>query len=218
MSLNLEVLAPWIILIAVGLYGLVHSILASLTVKDLAGRWLGTWGRRGYRLGYNFFAMFSFLPVLALVNDLPDLALYSIPFPWMLLTLALQGLAVVALILGVTQAGTWSFVGFQQLTQTAAGSDKPEGSSSMTVSGLYRWVRHPIYTGVLVFIWCAPIMTRNLAALNLGLTLYILVGAWFEERKLVHEFGQEYQIYAKKTPMLVPGLIRPGGHQTVNKD
>jgi methanethiol S-methyltransferase len=38
----------------------------------------------------------------------------------------------------------------------------------------------------------------------MGLTLYILVGAVLEERKLLHEFGDVYARYQQETPMLLP--------------
>ena len=58
----------------------------------------------------------------------------------------------------------------------------------------------------LVFIWFTPLMTTNLLAFNLGATVYLIVGAMFEERKLLREYGQEYARYRSQTPMLVPGL------------
>jgi protein-S-isoprenylcysteine O-methyltransferase Ste14 len=67
-------------------------------------------------------------------------------------------------------------------------------------------VRHPIYTAGLLFIWLMPVMTWNLLALNLGLSVYIVAGAIFEERKLLMEFGPGYAEYKRKTPMLIPGL------------
>jgi protein-S-isoprenylcysteine O-methyltransferase Ste14 len=76
----------------------------------------------------------------------------------------------------------------------------------MVTGGLYRWVRHPLYTAGLAFIWLTPIMTSNLLALNIGLTLYLVVGAIYEERKLVREFSTEYINYQQRTPMLIPGL------------
>jgi protein-S-isoprenylcysteine O-methyltransferase Ste14 len=49
-------------------------------------------------------------------------------------------------------------------------------------------------------------MAWNLLALNLGLTAYILIGAYFEERKLMLEFGESYAEYREHTPMHIPGL------------
>lgn len=37
-------------------------------------------------------------------------------------------------------------------------------------------------------------------------TVYIVVGAFYEERKLEREFGAAYSEYKSKTPMLIPGL------------
>jgi protein-S-isoprenylcysteine O-methyltransferase Ste14 len=51
-------------------------------------------------------------------------------------------------------------------------------------------------------------MTRNLLALNVGLTLYLILGAIYEERKLVREFGEQYTRYQERVPMLIPGLGR----------
>jgi protein-S-isoprenylcysteine O-methyltransferase Ste14 len=43
--------------------------------------------------------------------------------------------------------------------------------------------------------------------LYVAATLYILIGAYFEERKLLREFGAAYVEYKKKTAMLIPGLF-----------
>jgi len=195
--------SPWLVLLAVLVYGLVHSFLASLWAKARARRWFGVLADRTYRLLYNLFAVVSFLPVLALVGLLPDQPLYTIPFPWVLITSLGQITAVAALVLGLFQTDAWSFLCFRQLVQPTA-VDQP---ATLVIKGLYRWVRHPIYTAGLVFIWLTPVMTANLLAMNAGLTIYIVVGALFEERKLLREFGQAYIDYRRRTPMLVPGVV-----------
>lgn len=188
-----------LILLAVFIYGLVHSLLASLWAKEQTRRWFGGLADRWYRILYNLIAVASFLPVFALLVLLPDRGFYRIPFPWALITLIFQGLAVFILLAGLLQTGIWSFLGFNQLV-------KPEGENPpiLVVSGLYRWVRHPLYTAGLLIIWLSPLMTNNILALNTGLTLYIIIGAFFEERKLVREYGEAYIRYRKATPMLIP--------------
>ena len=49
-------------------------------------------------------------------------------------------------------------------------------------------------------------MTLNSFVVYLALTLYVLVGIIFEERKLLREYGQDYANYRAVTPMLIPGL------------
>ena len=76
----------------------------------------------------------------------------------------------------------------------------------MIERGLYRYVRHPLYTLSILFIWLTPVLTWNALALNIGVTLYMVIGSYFEERKLLDAFGEEYAGYRQRTPMLVPGL------------
>jgi len=195
--------SPWIILFAVLLYGVIHSWLASHQAKALAQRWFGKAAERGYRLAYNLFAGITLLPVLALPVLLPDRQIYALQAPWIYAALIVQGLALIALVIGLWQTGVWSFLGVEQLFQP-----QPNVNAKLVVRGLYRWVRHPLYTAGLAFIWFSPVMTANLLALNLGLTAYILIGAQFEERKLRREFGEAYAEYQRRTPMLVPRLGR----------
>jgi protein-S-isoprenylcysteine O-methyltransferase Ste14 len=50
-------------------------------------------------------------------------------------------------------------------------------------------------------------MTLNSFIVYLALTVYILIGIVFEERKLLREFGEEYANYRSVTPMLIPGIF-----------
>lgn len=192
--------APWLVFFAVLIYGVIHSLLASLLVKEWANTRFGSLSRRAYRLAYNIFAVLSLLPVLALPALLPDRHLYSIPYPWTLFTLLLQSLAAAALVMGVMQTGIWSFLGVRQLLKSTEDNPAPQ----LVLRGLYRCVRHPLYTAGLIMLWLMPVMTANLLALVVGLSLYIVVGAVFEERKLVGEFGEAYIRYQQHTPMLLP--------------
>lgn len=188
----------WIIL-AAGLYGLIHSLLATPWVKAQVCARFGPQAVRWYRLGYNLFALVSLLPVLGLAAALPDRPLYRIPAPWLYLALAGQLLALAALAIGLWQTGAWSFLGLEPLLSRA-----PEASPRLVVDGLYRWVRHPLYTAGLALIWLTPVMSANLLALYLGLSAYLVIGAKYEERKLRREFGEAYARYQARTPMLVP--------------
>lgn len=190
-----------VVFIVVLLYGVLHSILASNQTKKLARTWGGKVAQRIFRLLYNLLATATLLPVLALPAVLPDQLLYKIPYPWSLLSSAMQLLAVLVLGVGVLQTGLWSFLGVRQLVVGA--EDKP---AQLVVSGLYSRVRHPLYTAGLVFIWLIPRMSVNFLALNLGLSLYLVVGAMVEERKLVAEYGDAYVRYREQTPMFLPGL------------
>lgn len=68
----------------------------------------------------------------------------------------------------------------------------------------YRFIRHPIQFGVLVGIWATPNLSYSHLLLSVGLTLYILIGLWLEERDLVKVFGDVYSGYKKRVGMLMP--------------
>ena len=191
----------WLILLAVLSYGLLHTLFASQKIKNLARQWLGLNTDRWYRLVYNFIAIITLLPILLLPILLIDQEIYRIPFPWIIITLSIQLLAIIVLFIGMKQTGITSFLGLRQLLL-------PEDTSPprLVTDGLYRYVRHPLYTAGLVFIWLIPIMTWNLLALIIGLSVYVITGAYFEERKLLLEFGDAYAEYRQHTPMFIPGL------------
>jgi protein-S-isoprenylcysteine O-methyltransferase Ste14 len=48
-------------------------------------------------------------------------------------------------------------------------------------------------------------MSLNSFIVYAALTIYVLVGIYFEERKLLREFGDAYAQYRSMTPMLLPG-------------
>lgn len=193
------------ILLAVALYGALHSFLASHTLKRWAERQFGDAAQRYYRLAFIALATLTTLPLLVLPLILPDRLIYTIPFPWVLLTLAVQGLALVGLLASVGLTGMASFLGLRQLRHPLPllGRSQP---AQLVTSGFYRYVRHPIYTFSFLLIWLLPVVTWNLLGLMIGLTLYTLVGTLLEERKLADEFGEAYAEYRRKTPMVIPKI------------
>jgi protein-S-isoprenylcysteine O-methyltransferase Ste14 len=192
-------LEPLAILGAVAAYSAVHSLLASFGVKRTLRARLGPTTDRVYRLAYNAFAVVSFVPVLALIAWLPGEPLYRLRLPWSVVALLGQGTALALLAIGLLQTDPWSFLGLRQLARHET-SEPPR----LIVAGLYRWVRHPLYTAGLLFIWLTPVMTTSVLALNLALTGYILVGSRLEERRLIAEFGQVYDDYRHRVPALLP--------------
>ena len=189
-----------LVLLAALAYGLLHSLLASQKTKTSVSHRFGPHSDRWYRLAYNFIAIITLLPILFLPIVLPDKEIYAIQYPWLYLTVFVQLMAIVVLVIGLRQTGIFSFLGLRQLLRTV--DDTP---THLVKEGLYRYVRHPLYTAGLVLIWLIPYLTWNLLALILGLTVYIVIGAHYEERKLGREFGEAYAEYRRQTPMFVPG-------------
>ncbi|NQV22463.1 MAG: isoprenylcysteine carboxylmethyltransferase family protein [Rhodospirillales bacterium] len=74
----------------------------------------------------------------------------------------------------------------------------------MKSPALYKWVRHPLYVGILIGIWSTPSMTWGHLMFSAGITVYILIGIAFEEKDLVQALGDDYRRYQTETPALIP--------------
>lgn len=184
---------------AVVAWGVIHSWLASRLAKGLGRRLLGESGSRAYRLGYNAWAVGSFIPVLWLIRVLPDHILYFVGAPWLYVMIAGEIAAACLLTMALLATDPLHFAGLRQFIE----QDRPP---ELVTHGFYRWVRHPLYFFGLLVIWLIPYMTINMLTVIATLTVYIFIGAWFEEQQLLREHGEEYRAYRAKTPMLIPGL------------
>ena len=184
---------------AVVLYGALHSVLASRTVKAWAAAHLHLQGG-AYRLAFNVISTLTLLPVLALPVRYPDHLLYRLPLPWAALAVAVQLLGALLALDALRRTGLWAFLGFRD----------PERERSFTVAGPYRWMRHPVYAGSLLFLWASPLMTRNQALFYAALSLYLVVGELIEERRLTQELGTVYRDYRRRVPTWTPWLTLLG--------
>lgn len=187
------------LIFAILLWGIFHSLFASTGMKDLFRRTLGNGFMKFYRLFYNVFAVISFLPILYLMVTLPDRTLYQIPAPYHVIMRAGQLLSIIFLYVAMLQTDILSFTGLRQIVE----EDK---RGRLVTVGLYRYVRHPLYTFSLAILWFSPSVSLNMFVVYLVLTVYVLTGIIFEERKLLREFGREYAEYRAATPMLIPGV------------
>ncbi len=69
---------------------------------------------------------------------------------------------------------------------------------------VYRVVRHPLYLGMLLAFWAAPVMSAGHLLFAAGMTGYVLIGIVFEERDLLAAFGADYSRYRAEVSMLLP--------------
>jgi protein-S-isoprenylcysteine O-methyltransferase Ste14 len=83
--------------------------------------------------------------------------------------------------------------------------ERPTGVVS---TGAFRYVRHPLYLGCILFYLGLAVATASILALALWVTICIFYNflAGYEEKLLELKFGEEYRQYRHKTRKWLPGL------------
>jgi protein-S-isoprenylcysteine O-methyltransferase Ste14 len=78
----------------------------------------------------------------------------------------------------------------------------------LVTSGPYRFVRHPIYTGILVGVLGTALATNVIGLAILAvLTAYFYRAATVEERNMTKTFPSAYPEYRRHTKMLIPFVL-----------
>ncbi len=85
----------------------------------------------------------------------------------------------------------------------------PNAHAELRTGGLYHFVRHPIYTGLLLSAAALTLTSGNLWTTSACLALVVLINvkARWEEQHLAQRFPG-YAGYAARTPRFIPGLTR----------
>jgi protein-S-isoprenylcysteine O-methyltransferase Ste14 len=122
---------------------------------------------------------------------------------YFLLGMSLAGFALA--VAGFLAVGNTRLYGLQQAWRYARG--EPQAEEALVVSGVYRWLRHPLYAGFVLGCWAGPVMSHGRALFAAGTTLYILIGMRFEARDLERRFGPRFHGYRAAVPGWLP---RPG--------
>jgi len=124
---------------------------------------------------------------------------------WSLLGVAVAGWAY--LFAATFAINHFELFGLQQVYQALRG--RPLTRVPFRERWMYRFDRHPIMTGVVAGVWVTPTMTLDHLLFAAGMTLYVWIGVYFEERSLRRQWGETYEGYRRRVPSLIPTVISP---------
>lgn len=116
--------------------------------------------------------------------------------------IGLQAAGWILLLAASHEIDHYELFGLKQPFYAMKGKSMPE--HHFQTKRIYRFVRHPIQTGVFIGMWAAPTMSTSHFMFASLMTVYILVGLYFEERDLVRQFGDRYRRYQRTVPRLLP--------------
>ena len=180
-------------------YFILHSLLASLTVKGWVARHRPHW-MPAYRLFFNLAATLLLLPPLAMSIALRGEPLWQWSGPWRWVSAALMLAALLGFLRSLRHYDSGEFLGLRQWRNR---EHSVEDQERLHISPLHRFVRHPWYSLGLVLVWSQDMDPAFLTS-AIAITLYFVVGSWLEERKLMVYHGEAYREYRRRVPGLIP--------------
>ncbi len=191
-----------------GIFGIQHSVMARQGFKHW---WTQLIPQSIERSTY---VLFSSLCLIALFYFWQPIGgvIWTVTNPTAFVILyALFGLGWLLVITTTFLINHFDLFGLRQVWLYLQGKDYTP--LKFTAPSLYKYVRHPLYVGLLLAFWSTPTMTVTHLVFAGLTTLYILVGIQLEERDLVESYGKAYADYRHQVPMLVPFTHRSRDQQ-----
>jgi protein-S-isoprenylcysteine O-methyltransferase Ste14 len=152
---------------------------------------------------YRFFAWEILLGMFVLNME----TWFKDPFAWhQLISWALLIISIVLVILGVRLLQQ---IGKQDAGRSDASLLGMEKTSKLVTVGLYRYIRHPMYSSLLFLGWGMYFKSPSWLDLVLVLlcTFFLIATARMEESENIKFFGGEYLDYMKRTSMFIPFVL-----------
>lgn len=142
--------------------------------------------------------------LLWILPGLQLLGLQIFPFPHnIMIQIAGFILVITGLIIGISarkKLGTnWTHGAEHQIKK----------NQQLITTGIYYYIRHPIYFSIILSIAGAEIVAESY--LSILFLFFLILSSYFqgrrEEKILLEHFGNKYEIYKQKTKMLIPFII-----------
>ena len=182
------------------IFQIVAFILASIVVTAFSWRSLGNPRCHGF---YRFFAFEAILVILVL----------NVPFwlkkPFSAVQLA-SWLLLAFSIVFVVQGIYW----LRKRGGSAQRTGSPEtfafeNTANLVSEGIYKYIRHPLYSSLLLLAWGAFLKHITIAGgiSAIVATAALVVTAKMDERECFDIFGPAYAAYMKQSKMFIPYLF-----------
>jgi len=230
MALKKETFLTSIGVIAIALFVAIYAVeLGSHSGPPVTIMWLRATFGKGGLIVLNILIVVAFLALLPYRKSTIStwksksafiafvIALMTEMFGWPLLIFLISPLVDVPSLAGWSRQvfghagplfGTWmSMLGVLLI---AVGWYKIHRAEGLVTSGIYRFIRHPQYTGMFLFTLGWILHWPSVITLILWPVL-VAAYVWLakrEEQHVIAEFGDAYLDYASRTPRFLPSLLK----------
>ena len=193
-----------IIILLLALFGYTHSLLASekikIRFKKIFGELIAF-----YRLLYNLFSLVSIYLIYE-YSPKPYIIIYDMPNPYDLIALIPQALSLAGVFWAFKYICFQEFLGLDQIKRFFGKRYTTELDEEFTlrIEGPYRYSRHPVYFFSITLLLFRPVMDLFYLAFFVCIVAYFYIGSYYEEKKLVRQFGEVYENYRNEVPRIFP--------------
>ena len=197
------------------LFGFQHSFFAQKFFKDKLMLIFGNnFTLYGYRIFYTITQSIVFVIIWSLITNIdPGSKIYVLNEKFHPTIYILKKLSEFLLLWSVLAIDINYFIGSKQLYfflryklfQKNIPQKILEPTQILTNSILFKYIRHPMYLGILLNLAFSTTTYTEIYFFNLiFLYLYIQIGIYYEEKQLIRVHKEQYLFYLKKTPKLFP--------------
>jgi methanethiol S-methyltransferase len=167
-------------------FALHHSVMARTGAKQWLTRFIPADLERST---YVWIASLLFIATCAWWQPIGGLV-YEIHGAFAVLLHLVQAAGIVLVLAATRALRPLELAGVRQVDDVPA--------AALRTSGVYGWVRHPVYFGWVLFVFAAPRMTTDRLVFAIVSIAYLAMAVPFEERSLTEAFGNDYRQYARR--------------------
>jgi protein-S-isoprenylcysteine O-methyltransferase Ste14 len=208
-------------LTAFAVFGLLHSVGAQEPFKNALARWTSLFFvDHFWRLVYcalSYWALYYGVSSLHWARN-TDYDVWLVAYPdWLWQIIVVLHLCSIALLyVAFLQSDYLEFLGLKQAYRGLLGllgKATPNfdmqlfGTHRLEDRGVYGWVRHPMLVAGLLFLMTSGPSLNNIVY-TVMYTSYMLVGGYYEERRMVKVFGNDYRSYQRRVGAFFPLIWR----------
>lgn len=185
-----------VIILGVALFGLQHSGISAMKVKN---KIIDKWGKKGYSRIFTLTSIVTLLVAFLAMNFqdwLYPLYAFETYSPLQLIA------AVTLIVIGVALSMRASSV----ISVSTVADMRTDRMPELITDGIYSKIRHPLYLATIILLISLPLLYPfpEVAVFSISLMVYTMIGAYFEEKKLILHYGDEYLEYKKNAGFLLP--------------
>ena len=181
-------------------FALHHSVFARSGAKLWMTRLVSSVLERSV---YTWIASLLLIAVILLWRPVPG-QLYELRGVWAAPFFAIQCIGLLLTVRGSSTLGILDLAGVRQVQ---AAGESGQAHIALVTTGLYGFVRHPLYFSWLLVVFGTPHMTMTRLTFAVVSSAYLGFAIPFEERGLIRVFGDDYRRYQRQVRWrMLPGV------------